>query len=98
MPSITQPDTAGLTARERLLALWLIQGLRHTLAAQLGEGDKVPKGSQRGETYFKWLESPSNGLGLKALRMLAAINNSSAVTRHLPRAPQLRPSLYGEMQ
>lgn len=43
----------------RLLALWLIQGLQHVLAAQLGEGDKVPKGSRGGETYFKWQESPT---------------------------------------
>lgn len=69
-PSISQPDAARLTARERLLALCLIQGLLHTRAAQLGEGDKVPEGSQGGETYFKWLEAPPNGLGLKARECL----------------------------
>lgn len=54
----------GWAARERLLAPGLIQGLWHVLAAQLGKGDKVPKGSRGGETYFKnGRNLPQNGLG-----------------------------------
>lgn len=60
---------------------------RHAAAAQLGERDKVPQGSQGGKTVFKRQGSPPNGLGLKARGVFAAMNNPGAAARGLLPVP-----------